>query len=317
MTEKLYLKHLKSNADHVYLFITGFDADEPKAYIDYELAKAEAQTCGDPDIFHFALDDADPILHNQYFNQMMTLGDQLYVTSVEFTKFSSTNLSALVNYVISQSKYDNLIDVTVTRQSEHRLNLSLKYYSERTIDNQPIVDTDDFTIMQMEIADIKQTEFSDQNYLDPDDTFYEETRNALAMFLNEVNDHRSADSILTNRNLAFDYDNSASRFHVSNSEDPLLMMISALVRHALYDDETSKVTAKKVNDETVGMISLAGGTYVISWYKERGIIDQFNDEDGLPATLSDAIYIIKTLIDKDFLKHPFETYQKVMSEAFA
>lgn len=312
----LYIKHLKSNADHVNLFITGFDTNTPKAYINYTLAKAEAKKCSDPDIFCFTFDDADTILHNRYFNQNITLDDQLYFTSVGFTKFASANLNTVINGVISQFKYTKLIDASVTELSTSKLKLSLKYYSDRTIDGQPIVDEDDLTITKAEIADIKQSNFSDQNYFDPDESLlYESTRDALMMFLDKINDGRSSCNILTDRNLAFNYNNLESRFHKANSEDPLLMMISALVRHASYD-ETDKVTAHKVFDETIGMISAAGHVFTISWYKERGIIDQFNDEDGNSATLGDAINIIETMIDKDFLKHPFETYQNVMSEAF-
>lgn len=312
----LYTKRLKSNADHVDLFITGFDTDTPKAYIDYGLAKAEAKKCGDPDIFRFALDDADTFLHNEYFNQGIALSDQLYFTSVGFTKFASANLTTVINCIISQSKYAKLIDMSVAELSASKLKLSLKYYSDRTIDGQPIIDEDDLTITKAEIADIKQSNFNDQNYFDPNESLlYESTRDALMMFLDEINDGRPDDNSLTYRNLAFDYTNLESRFHKANSEDPSLMMISTLVRHALYD-ETDKVTAHKVFDETIGMILTAGHVYAISWYKERGIIDQFNDEDGDAATFRNAIDIIEELIDKDFLKHPFETYQKVMHEAF-
>lgn len=313
----LYTKHLKSNADRADLFITGFDTDEPKAYIDYTLAKAAAKKCNDPDIFRFALDDADDLLHSKYFNQNITLNDQLYITSIGLTTIASTNLTTVIDQIISQSEYAKLINVSVTELSASKLKLSLEYYSDRTIDGQPIVDEDDLTITKVEIADIKQSNFSDQNYFDPDESLlYESTRDTLMMFLDKINDDRPADKILTNRNLVFNYTNLESRFHKANSEDPLLIMISTLVRHALYDDETDKVTAHKVFDETIGMISAAGHAFIISWYKERGIIDQFNDEDGNSATFRNAIDIIEELIDKDFLKHPFKTYQKVMSEAF-
>lgn len=310
----LYTKHLKSNADHVYLFIVGIGTDTPKAYIDYNLAKADANKQY-LKINRFTLDDADEILHNRYFNQTIAVSDHLYIAPVEFTKFSSTNLNTLINYVISQSKYTKLIDMNITELSANKLKLSLKYYSTRTIDGLPIVDNDDVIITQMEIADIEQSNFNEQNYYDPEELLCKDVRDTLMMFLDTINDNRSADNILTNRNLAFDYTNLDSRFHKANSEDPLLMMISVLVRNALYD-ETDRVTASKVNDETIGMISAANHVFTISWYKERGIIDQFNDEDGNSATFRNAIDIIEELIDEDFLKHPFETYQKVMSEAF-
>lgn len=312
----LYAKRLKGNADHVDLFITGFNTNTPKAYIDYNLAKANANK-RDLEITHLILDDVDELLHNRYFNQNVTLSDQLYVISVDFGKFMSTNLNTAINHVISQAKYAKLIDMNINELSTSKLKLSLKYYSDRTIDGQPIVDKDDLTITKAEVADIKQSNFSDQNYFDPNESLlHERTQDTLMLFFDEINNDRSANNILTYQNLAFDYTNLNSRFHKANSEDPLLMMISALIRNALYDDETDKVTAHKVFDETIGMISTADHVYTISWYKEQGIIDQFNDEDGNSATLGDAINIIETMIDKDFLKHPFETYQNVMSEAF-